>query len=112
MPRQLPVELKEFNAASLTGSPQNFGSVLLNPATKVSFVNSSTVDCYVDSAAPIAQRFRINAGMTLTLDESTLYFSGVDQEFYLRRGTQLTITQVSGAGVGSIIAHIVTRIIA
>ena len=54
---------------------------------------------------------RVPAGGTITLDESTLYYRGIDQEYYLPRNAQLTVTQVTGPSTtaGEIIAHLVTR---
>ncbi len=106
--RLLIIELKEFNAASLNGTYQNFGTALANPATKIEVYNNSDVDAYIskDGATPW---LRIPAYGTLTLDESTLYFRGVDQEYYLPKGTQLTVTQVTAAGTGALISHVVTR---
>lgn len=110
MGRILPIELKEFNATTLNGTDQNFGSVLLNPALKINFFNTSDVDCYVDCENTVDLHLRIPAGGALTFDESTLYFRGTDQEYYLPRGAQLTVTQVTAPGTeGNIIAHIVTR---
>lgn len=113
MPRILPIELKEFDATALDGTDQDFGDPLNNPAIKISIFNTSNVDCYVDCDATINLHLRIPAGGALTLDESTLYFRGIDQEYYLPKGAQLTVTQVTGAGAsGNIIAHIVTRFLA
>jgi len=113
MPRVLPIELKEFDATTLDGTDQDFGSVFSNPAIKICIINTSDVDCYVDCEATIPLRMRIPAGAAITFDESTLYFRGVDQEYYLPKGSQLTVTQVTGAGTdGNIICHVVTRIIA
>lgn len=111
MSRILPVELLEFVATSLDGTDQNFGSALSHPAIKVSFFNTGNTDCYIDWAGTPAQRWRVPAGGTITLDESTLYFRGVDQEYYLPKGAQLTVTQVTGPSTdgGAIIAHVVTR---
>lgn len=120
MSRILPVELKEFDATTLNGTNQNFGAVLANPAIKASFFNTGDTDCYIDydgtntngySTTP--QRWRVPAFSALTLDESTLYFRGVDQEYYLPRGAQLTVTQVTApsTSAGAIIAHIVTRVL-
>jgi hypothetical protein len=112
MPRVLPLELKEFTASTLTGSYQAFGSVLANPATKMNFINTSDVDAYIskDNSTNMA---RIPSYGTLTLDESTLYFRGIDQEYYLPKGTQLYVKQVTAPGTtGTIICHVVTRIIA
>lgn len=111
MSRILPIELKEFVATSLNGTNQNFGSVLSNPAIKINIFNTGNTDVYVDYNGTIDLRMRVPAKGAITLDESTLYFRGVDQEYYLPRGAQLTVTQVttpSSAG-GAIIAHIVTR---
>ncbi len=111
MSRILPIELKEFDAV-LTGAYQTFGSALLNPATKIEVFNTKDVDVYI-SKDNATNWMRIPSGGALTLDESTLYFRGVDQEYYLPRGTQLYVKQVTGAGTsGSIIAHIVTRVLA
>lgn len=110
MSRILPIELKEFNATSLDGTDQNFGTALVNPAIKISVFNTSNVDVYMDYDGVIDLHMRIPAGGTITLDESTLYFRGIDQEYYLPKGSQLTLTQVTGAGTsGAIIAHIITR---
>lgn len=113
MSRILPVELKEFIATSLNGTDQNFGTPLINPAIKISVFNTSDVDCYMDYDGVVNLHMRIPANGTITLDESTLYFRGVDQEYYLPRGAQLTVTQVTAPGTeGAIIAHIVTRVVA
>lgn len=111
MSRILPVELKEFDATSLDGTDQNFGTALSNPAIKVSFFNTGNTDCYIDHDGVINQRWRVPAGGTITLDESTLYYRGTSQEFYLCQGAQLTVTQVTGPSTdgGTIIGHIVTR---
>ena len=110
MSRILPIELKEFDATTLNGTDQNFGSALSNPAIKISIFNTSNVDVYMDYNGVIDLHMRIPANGTITLDESTLYFRGIDQEYYLPRSSQLTLTQVTGAGTsGNIIAHIVTR---
>ena len=112
MSRVLPIELKEFDATTLDGTDQDFGMPLFNPAIKINIFNTSDIDVYVDCDNVIDMRLRVPAGGVLTLDESTLYFRGVDQEYYLPRGAQLTVTQVTGAAtMGNIIAHIVTRIL-
>lgn len=113
MSRVLPIELKEFNATSLNGTDQDFGDPLDNPAIKISVFNTSDVDCYMDydgsfGGSPLHMRIPSNG--TITLDESTLYFRGIDQEYYLPKNSQLTVTQVTAPGTeGAIIAHIVTR---
>lgn len=109
MSRVLQIQLLEFNATSLTGSYQDFGAVLTYPAIKIVLFNTSDVDAYI-SRDGTNNYMRIPAYGTLTLDESTLYFRGCDQEYYFPKGTQLEIKQVTGAGTtGAIIAHIVER---
>ena len=110
MSRILPIELKEFVASTLNGTYQNFGTALANPAIKIQIFNNSDVDVYM-SKNGTSNMIRVPAYGTLTLDESTLYFRGIDQEYYLPKSTQLTLKQVTGAGTtGAIIAHVVTRI--
>jgi len=110
MGRLLPVELKEFDATALDGTDQNFGTAMENAVIKINIFNTSDVDCYVDCDSVVDLHLRIPAGGVLTLDESTLYFRGIDQEYYLSKSAQLTVTQVTGPGtLGNIIAHIVTR---
>jgi hypothetical protein len=113
MSRVLPIELKEFDAMTLDGTDQNFGSTLANPAIKISIFNTGDTDVYVDYEGPVDLHMRVPSNGSITLDESTLYFRGIDQEYYLPRGAQLTVTQVTGPSTtaGAIIAHIVTRAI-
>lgn len=112
MSRILPIELKEFDATALNGTDQNFGTALANPAIKIQVFNSGNTDVYI-GIPDESEYIRVPAYGTLTLDESTLYFRGVDQEYYLSKGTQLTVTQVTGPSTdgGAIIAHVVTRIL-
>lgn len=110
MSRILPIELKEFVASTLNGSYQNFGSALAHPAIKIQVFNTSDVDAYISKNGS-SNMARIPAYGTLTLDESTLYFRGIDQEYYLPAGTQLTVRQVTAPGTtGNLIAHIITRV--
>lgn len=109
MSELLLTELKEFDATSLSGSFQNFGAVLSNPALKVQFFNTSDVDCYV-TADGTTNKFRLPANSALTLDENTVIARRKDGEYYLKKGVQLQVKQVTGAGAsGNIIAHLVTR---
>lgn len=111
MSRILPVQLLEFDATSLSGTAQDFGDPLEHPALKVNFFNTGNTDVYISADTTIPFLVRIPAGGALTLDESTLYFRGVDQEYYLPRGAQLQVEQVTGPSTdgGSIIGNIVTR---
>lgn len=113
MSRILPIELKEFDATTLDGTDQSFGTALANPAIKIQVYNTGNTDAYIGISGD-SEYLRVPAYGTFTLDESTLYFRGVDQEYYLKRGAQLTLTQVTGPSTdgGAIIAHIVTRVLA
>ncbi len=112
MSRILPIELKEIVSSTLTGTYQNFGTALANPAIKIQAFNTSDQDAYLTFNGT-TNNMRIPAGGSITLDESTLYFRGVDQEYYLPRGTQLQIKQVTAPGtLGAIICHVVTRVLA
>jgi len=109
--RLLNTELKEFDATTLDGTYKIFGSVLSNPATKVQFLNTSDVDIYV-SIDGATNKFRIPAGASITFDESTAPVPNKGSEYYLEQGTQLYVTQVSGAGTdGDLIGHIITRVL-
>lgn len=106
--RILNTELKEFDATNLTGSYQNFGSALSNPSMKVQFLNTSDVDIYV-SADGSTNKWRIPAGTQITLD-GPQQIPNRGQEYFLEKGTQLEVVEVSGAGSsGHLIAHITTR---
>lgn len=111
MSRILPIELKEFDAESLDGTNQDFGDPTSNPVIKISLFNTGNTDAYVDYDGVIPLRMRVPAGGAITLDESTLYFRGIDQEYYIPRNAQLTVTQVTAPSTdgGSIICHLVTR---
>lgn len=111
MSRILPIELKEFDATLLNGTDQDFGDPLANPAIKISLFNTGNTDVYVDYDGVVDLHMRVPALGAITLDESTLYFRGIDQEYYIPRLAQLTVTQVTGPSTdgGAIIAHIVTR---
>ncbi len=107
--RLLNTELKEFDATGLDGTFKNLGSALLNPAMKIQFFNTSDVDVYI-SIDGSTNKFRVPAGATTTFDESTSPIPNKGQEYYMAVGTQMTVTQVTGAGAdGDIIAHVITR---
>lgn len=103
----LLIELKEFNTASLTGSYQTFGSVLANPATKIQIINTSNVDVYI-SKDNSTNWIRVPPG-SITFDESTVRVNQADAAYYLAKGIQLYVKQVTAPGAGAIWAHVVTR---
>jgi len=103
------IETKVFDATTLSGTAQNFGSALNNPAIKIVLQNTSDVDADVTVNAD-SDDVRIVAGGSLTLDEATYQVNNLSASYYIPEGFQMQITQVTGAGAsGSIIAHVVTR---
>ncbi len=96
-------ELKEFDAANLTGSFQNLGTSLSNPARYVHINNGSDVDVYITNDGS-NNLFRVPAGQPLPMpasrdkrDEGAFIFSSQDQ---------LQIKQTTGTGTGFIAVHI------
>jgi len=107
MSREFGVELKVFAAASLTGSYQNFGSVLSGHCIVANFYNTSNVDCYVTRDGT-NDNWYIPAGGNIPIDTRILG-EGLDREKVLiKSGAQLQIKQVTAAGTGNIVVHLVT----
>jgi hypothetical protein len=100
------VELKEFNSASLSGTYQNFGSVLGNAALKLQLINASTVAAYVTDGTSV---WYVPASTTITFDEVGPASDVGDAKYYAAKGAQLQIKQVTTAGTGTIIAHVVRK---
>lgn len=107
----LAIELKEVDADSISGTPLDFGSPLENPATKIQVINDSAVRVYIRKEGE-ANFLKVPANGCITLDESTMPTPRSGEEYYLSKGTQLQVVQVTGAGAAGtqIWAHIVTRI--
>ena len=104
------IETKKFDATNLTGSAQNLGSATSNPVKKVSFFNTSDVSILVGGFD--GDDIELASNATLTLDENTSNQSGRSSNYYLRKGAQLTVTEVTGAGSsGDLIAILVTEIL-
>ena len=109
MARLKEVELKEFDADSLTGTFQDFGSVLSNPGIEITISNDSAVDAYI-SKDGTANYIRIRANSAITLGNTRKAQDG-SEEYLLPTGTQLEIKQVTAAGAAGtdIVAHVITR---
>lgn len=94
---------------TISGTPQDFGTPLSNPALKYQFLNTSDVDVYILEEGG-ANKFRIPAGASITFDEATQPIPNKGAEYYGAVGVQLQVLQVSGAGSdGDLIGHIITR---
>lgn len=100
-------ELKEFDAATLSGSYQNLGAALSNAARYVQFFNTSSVDVYI-SIDNSTNSFRIPAGGNLPVPSYPQHNTKNDGSFVFKKGTQLKVKQVSAAAAGAIIAHVFT----
>jgi len=100
-------ELKEFDTATLSGTFQNFGSVLGGAAHYAEFINTSTVDVYV-TIDGTNNALRIPAGKSVPLPSYPQHNANNDSAFVLRKGIQLKVKQVTGAAAGALIAHIFT----
>lgn len=98
-------ELKEFNAASLTGAYQNFGTALSDPCYEMIIFNTSDVDVYV-SKDGTNDTWRIPSGSNLPVRPSNKIDSLNRSSFILKVGDQLEIKQVTAAGTGNIIANL------
>lgn len=95
-------EIKEFDAASLTGAYQTFGAVLTNPCYEATIINESNVAVYV-SVDGTNDNFRVGAGMTLPLTTLPRHSTWNLGEYLLNKGTQLYIKQTTAAGTGIIV---------
>lgn len=106
MSNLLAVEKFKFDAASLTGTAQDFGTPIKKPALKLMFLNTSDVAAIV-TVEDADVTFEIPANGTVTFDEVFPRNHNVGAKYYMADGEQLQIEQVTAAGTGSIIAHIV-----
>lgn len=102
------LELKEFNAASLTGSYQTFGAATSNPSYYAYFFNASDVDVYI-SRDGSTNDLRIPANSSLPLTYFSRHNTLTKGSSIFKKGTQLYVKQVTAAGTGTIIANIVTE---
>lgn len=100
------LELKVFNAASLSGTYQNFGAVLANPAYQIVLSNESDVGVLITTLT--ADDIRLTPGQILPLKGAYPVGDNTEGYFILKNGTQLKIKQVTAAGTGFIIANILT----
>lgn len=106
MSELLAVEKFKFDSASLTGTLQNFGTALANPGLKMSIMNDSTVACIIQNSNATVN-IEVPSKGSVTLDEVYMKNNNVESKYYLAKGDQLEIVQVTAAGTGNIIAHIV-----
>lgn len=101
------LELKEFNAASLTGSYQNLGSALGAPCYRVVLSNESDVGVYISTDGS-SDDIRLSPGQILPLTYFSKHNNYNEGSYVFKKGTQLQIKQVTAAGTGTIIVNIQT----
>lgn len=100
-------ELKEFDVSGLSGTAQNFGSATSASVVKVQLINPSNVDVYVQVGG--VSKYRVPAAGTMTLDELTERNADQGARYHWPKGTQFQVLQVTGAGVGTLIGHIIVE---
>ena len=100
-------ELKEFNAASLTGAYQNLGSALSSSCYGMVIYNDSDVDVYISTDGSTDQ-IRIPNGEKYEMHAYNRHFSNTQAAFLLKTGAQLYIKQVTAAGTGAISVNLAT----
>ena len=106
MSRLASYELFEFDATTLTGSFQDFGTPVNNPVIILSFFNTADVDVYI-TIDGINNTWRLPSISTLTLDSRDISDNNNDSVYLIRKGAQLQVLQVTGAATsGNIIANI------
>jgi hypothetical protein len=101
------LELKVFNAASLSGSFQNLGAVLANPCYQAVLSNESDVGVIITTDGSTSQ-IQLSPGQILPLSYYSRHNTLTEGAYVLKKGTQLQIKQVTAAGTGSIIVNILT----
>jgi len=100
--------LLEFSSSALTGSYQNFGAAITNPAIKIMFINTSSVDVYITDGVGT---FHVPSKLSVTFDENFQDDKLALTRYHAPNGTQYQIKQVTGAGAGTtdIIGHIIVE---
>lgn len=105
MAYQAGFELKEFNAASLTGAYQNLGTAIASPCYEAVISNESNVGVYI-SIDGVTNTFRLSPGQILDVRNYTHHFSNTEAAYVFKKGTQLSIKQVTASGSGAIIVNV------
>lgn len=94
-----------FDSSGLTGSFQNFGSVMAAPVYEMSIRNDSNVHVYI-SVDNSANTWQVADGDTLHLRARNKYNDNEEASILVDKGIQLKIKQVTGSGTGLIVANI------
>lgn len=101
-------QLREFNAASLTGAYQAIGAVLNSPGYHMTITNNSDVDVYI-STDGVTNDIRIPEGTSIVFRSQTTWNGTPNAVYILQKNKSLYIKQVTAAGTGSIVANILTE---
>ena len=97
-------EIKEFNAAALTGNYQTMGSALSYACYEIIICNESDTAVYI-SIDGINTAFRVGAGTVVPVLSHCRYNTLLKGSFLFSRGTQFYIKHNIGAGTGYIVIN-------
>lgn len=101
--------LRTFDSADLDGTYKNIGPTVDFFTTKAALINKSDVDVLIADGSD-EDDIRVPANGTVNIGEGLHPQSGknnIDDVFI--KGVQLTITQVTGSGTGTIILNLFGR---
>jgi len=104
---RLGFELKEFNAALLTGLYQTMGTPLENPAVYATIINASDTDVYI-SINGVDNHIRVPAGKTQPIPPYDRHNDRNDSRCVFAEKTQLYIKHNIAPGIGYIAVNICT----
>lgn len=95
-------EIKEFNAAFLTGAYQIYGAPLTYPCYEAVICNESDTPAYI-SIDGVSDSIRIGVGKVFRLKGNPRHETWHKGEYLLKKGTQLYIRHNIGPGIGIIV---------
>jgi len=95
-------EIKEFDAASLSGAYQTMGTVLTYPCYEAAIINESDTAVYL-SFDGTNNHLRIGAGKSVFLQGKIRTVTWNKGEYLLKEGTQIYIKHNVGPGIGIIV---------
>ncbi|MGD2065785.1 MAG: hypothetical protein PVI43_01270 [Candidatus Bathyarchaeota archaeon] len=98
--------LRTFDAAALNASAQNIGNPIPFVTYQVSIINTSDVDVLIDDGTG-RDDIRVPSQSTVNISSDFRGAGQVNEPVHVfSNQAQLTITQVTGAGTGTIILNI------
>ena len=95
-------EIKEFDASTLTGAYQVFGTTLTYPCYEANIINESDTAVYI-SFDGVNDHIRLGAGKSFFMQGKNRIETWPKGEYLLKQGTQIYIRHNVGPGVGIIV---------